>query len=344
MRSKFFTAILLVLVLAVASDSLYAQAKKRVVTKRAPAKKATTNKNTGNANAKLLAPVKDTTPLVVAPPQTLTLDTVRKSLRQDGVVDRNPVKDITPLNYEYIREDDAVYQQRVWQEIDVHEKMNLPFLYRADEDNGNQRFISILLNHIKTGEISAFSPIDDRFTTPITVGEITRQLLGESKKIQVPNWAEDPDGTKGILKDSIISEEFNPDNTIEKYWIKEDWVFDKETARMHVRILGIAPLRTIRNEDGSYRDVTPLFWVYYPDLRSMLAKYQAYNGKNFGARSSWEEIFESRMFTSRVIKSTYDNPYDQYISNYIKDPILRLLEGDNIKTKIFNYEQDLWSY
>jgi len=50
------------------------------------------------------------------------------------------------------------------------------------------------------------------------------------------------------------------------------------------------------------------------------------------------------MFASRIIKSTVENPNDLYISGYVKDPILRLLEGDKIKEKIFNYEQDLWSY
>jgi hypothetical protein len=50
------------------------------------------------------------------------------------------------------------------------------------------------------------------------------------------------------------------------------------------------------------------------------------------------------MFSSRIVKSTIDNPGDNYISAYIKDPILDLLEGDDIKEKIFNYEQDLWSY
>jgi hypothetical protein len=84
--------------------------------------------------------------------------------------------------------------------------------------------------------------------------------------------------------------------------------------------------------------------VYYPDLRPMLAKYEAYNGKNFGARMSWEELFESRMFASRITKSTIDNPADLPIAGYIKDNILQLLEGENIKEKIFNYEQDLWSY
>ena len=113
---------------------------------------------------------------------------------------------------------------------------------------------------------------------------------------------------------------------------------------MHTRILGIAPLLTVRNDDGSFRAVTPLFWVYYPDLRPVFARYEVYNGKNYGARMSWEELFESRMFASRIIKSTVNNPYDLYISSIVKDPILALLEGENVKDKIFNYEQDLWSY
>ena len=128
------------------------------------------------------------------------------------------------------------------------------------------------------------------------------------------------------------------------HWIKEDVVFDKESSRMYTRILGIAPLQTILNDDGSFRAVTPIFWVYYPDLRPMLAKFDVYNGRNFGAKMSWEELFESRMFASRIIKSTINNPNDFYISSYVKDPILALLEGENIKEKIFNYEQDLWSY
>ena len=235
-------------------------------------------------------------------------------------IERNLVKERSPLPYEHIREDDAVYRQRLWREIDVHEKMNLPFVYKADGDNGNQRFISILLNAIKLGDLTAFSNVDDRFTTPITVREITEQLIGKPHVVPTTDWAKDPDGSKGITKDSVVQDVFNPDD-IEKYWIKEDVIFDKESSRLHTRIIGIAPLKTIRNSDGSFRDVTPIFWVYYPDMRPLLAKFEAYNGKNFGARLSWEEVFESRMFASRIIKSTVENPNDFYISGYIKDPI-----------------------
>jgi hypothetical protein len=114
---------------------------------------------------------------------------------------------------------------------------------------------------------------------------------------------------------------------------------------MFVRILGIAPLKTSYLPNGQERGSTVMFWVYYPDLRPTLAKYEVYNPKNMGTgRMTWEELFESRMFSSYITKSTLDNPFNRTIRQAIKDPILALLEGENIKERIFNYEQDLWSY
>ncbi len=344
MKNRVIRLCMLMVVVALAAGTVNAQAPAaRKKTKRTTVKK-NTNKSNANTAAVAPPPVKDT--VKPAPPleADIVLDTPRKSLRNDAAIELNLVKDRTPLAYEHIREDDAVYRQRVWREIDVHEKMNLPFVYKASEDNGNQRFISILLNLIKNGDVTAFDAVaDDRFTTPMTFKQIAENMVGKPHSISVPDLTNDPDGSKGLMRDTTIVEQFNPD-MVERYLIKEEWVFDKESSRMHVRILGIAPEKTILQPDGSVRATTPIFWVYYPDLRPMLAKYEAYNGKNYGARMSWEELFESRMFSSRIVKSTLDNPADQYIEVYIKDPILRLLEGDNMKEKIFNYEQDLWSY
>ena len=345
MKNRIIRLCLLTLVLGFLVESADAQQKKpsRPTKKRTAAtKKATTNKTKNTANAALNTAPKDT---LKAPVADLKIDEPRPSLRNDNAIQRNLLKDRTPLDYEHIREDDATYVQRVWREIDVHEKLNIPFVYKAESDDGNQRFIMILLNAIKKGDVTAFSAAggDDRFTTPLPFSQIAEIMVGKPKTQQIPDWANDPDGSKGLMKDTIINAEFNPD-LVERYWIKEDVVFDKESSRMYTRILGIAPLQTILNDDGSFRAVTPIFWVYYPDLRPMLAKYDVYNGRNFGAKMSWEELFESRMFASRIIKSTINNPNDFYISSYVKDPILALLEGENIKEKIFNYEQDLWSY
>jgi gliding motility associated protien GldN len=322
---------------------------KRKSTSAKKTTKKVTSKNTNSQllDANLAAAKADT---VVAPPppppkDPFAFDSVKVSLRPDAIIDRELVKTRTPLDYEHIREDDAWYRERVWREIDIREKMNLPFRYKADDDNGSQRFLNIILHAIKKGDITVFDPtVDDRFTTPMTIAKVGEVISGKCDSVSVIDWIKDPSGSKGIFKDSVVCKEFNPEEIV-KFRLKEEWVFDKESSRMFVRILGIAPIKTYVDENtGTVQGESPLFWVYYPDLRPILSTYEVYNSKNFGAKMSWEELFESRYFSSTIVKSSIENPYDLYIKQYIKDDILRLYEGENIKNKIFNFEQDLWSY
>ena len=266
-------------------------------------------------------------------------DTIKQSLRSDNIIEANLVKDRSPLVYKNIREDDAVFKQRIWREIDAREKINLPFRYSLIENNGSQRFISILINAIKNG-VTAFDPIDDRFTTPLTSDQALGSL-SSGKPDTIP--VNDLDGN--IVKYNIMTKEPNLDS-VYKYRLKEEVVFDKETSRLYTRILGIAPMMPVTLSDGtSLGQMRTLFWLYYPDLRQTLAKFQVYNPKNFGARMSWEDLFESRMFSSFITKCTLDNPFDQTLKQkYGKNSLFVLLEGDAIKDKIFNYEQDLWAY
>ena len=344
--------LLLALLALSVSGTVSAQAKRTA----APAKKTTAKPaakkpaaSTQVLDASINPAPADTAKPVVAPPappkDPFAFDSLKISLRPDAAVERQLVKSRSPLTYEHIREDDAWYRERVWREIDIREKMNLPFRYKAEDDNGNQRFISILLRSIRKGDVTAFdATVDDRFSTPLTVAKVGEAISGKCDSVQVMDWVKDPTGSKGIMKDSLVCKEFNPDEIV-KFRIKEEWVFDKEASRMFTRILGIAPIKTYIDEStGTVLGESPMFWIYYPDLRPVLALYEVYNGKNFGARMSWEELFESRYFASYIVKSSLDNPYDFSIRQYIKDDILRLLEGENIKNKIFNFEQDLWSF
>ncbi len=272
----------------------------------------------------------------VGAPVGPVVDTPRKSLRIDGVTARNSVRDRTPIDYDNIREDDKFWEKRVWQVLDIREKMNLPFQYNVEDENGvNQLFINILLSSIKSGEIQAFAPIDDRFTTPMTYEEIQTKTSGEERTVR------SIDPVTGEEKMVTTRDEFDP-RTIVQYKIKEVWVFDKEASALKVRILGIAPMVSRMNEDGSLRASIPLFWVYYPDLRPVLAKFDVYNQNNDAASMSWEDLFEMRFFSSFVVKE--NNAYNREIKDYIKDGTMRLLEGQSIKDKIFNKEQDLWQY
>lgn len=264
---------------------------------------------------------------------------LRKSLRPDAAFDKSFINDRTPLPYEHLRWDDALFAEKVWREVDLREKMNMPFRYQAEDDNGDQRFISILLKAVRSGDVTAFN--DDRFTEFMDSAGVRGMTAGGPSDTTPVYDVNDP---SKIVKYTVTQASFDA-NSVMKLRIKEEWVFDRESSRMFVRILGIAPLKTQYLPNGQERGSSPMFWVYYPDLRPTLAKYEVYNPKNMGTgRMTWEELFESRMFSSYVIKSTLDNPGNKTIKQMIKDPILALLEGDNIKERIFNYEQDLWSY
>lgn len=264
--------------------------------------------------------------------------TIRKSLRNDNAFDKGSLNARTPLPYEYLRWDDALYAEKVWRELDLREKMNQTFRYDANDDNGSQLFINMLLKAVNSGEVTAFD--DDRFSIPKSLTDISMLTVGKSDT--VPEYdVNDINKIKGYV---VTRASFDAKSVV-KLRIKEEWVFDREASRLFCRILGIAPLKTEYLPNGQERGSSVMFWVYYPDLRPMLAKAEVYNPKNMGqSRLTWEELFESRMFSSYIVRSTIDNSANKNIRNYIKDPILALLEGENIKEKIFNYEQDLWSY
>ena len=337
---KFFVYFLLAGCFAIVTNMCDAQAKKRTVQKRTTAKKTTNSKT----KVSIKPTVKDT--VAVAPPKvdSLPMTVVKKSLRSNDAIERNLVKDRNPLAYEHLREDDAVYREKVWREIDIREKMNLPFRYSADEDNGNQRFISILFKAIQDGQdnggVTVFDAVDDRFTTPLIVSQVAEKISGGTVSVPIYDSLGNVTGTKNVTAEVNL-------DSFYKFRIKEEVIFDKESSRLFWRILGIAPVKNVITSSGVNLGETELFWVYYPDMRPIFAKYEVYNGKNFGARMSWEELFESRMFYGRIIKSTLDNPYDKFLKDYggLRDnKILQLLEGETIKDKIFNYEQNLWSY
>jgi gliding motility associated protien GldN len=309
-----------------------------------------TNPATGNAVTPPPPPPQETyqgqvTPQGVSgvslrPDNVFGVDSTKPSLRNDWAVDRDTSSTV-PLTYQYIRPDDAIWGKRVWVEIDTHQKMNLPFRYPGYDERGNSlTLINILLNAVTQDSIQAFNPIDDRFTTPMSPAEVAQEVHGQAQNIRVTN------PITGQETDTTIYNDFDP-NSVSRYRLKEDWVFDKGTSTLYCRIIGIAPERTVLNDDGSIRAYAPMFWIYYPDIRPVLAKYDVFNPNNYYQRLSWEDLFELKFFASYVIKE--DNPFDRSIRDYIPGEsqeagVKRLLEGKKIKDEIFNYEQDLWAY
>ena len=91
-------------------------------------------------------------------------------------------------------------------------------------------------------------------------------------------------------------------------------------------------------------DLNPLFWIYYPHARDILKLGMAYNNRNTSKGISFDDIINSRRFSSVIYKE--ENVYEnREVKDYIKNnAFMRLLESERIKEKIRNFEHDMWSW
>ncbi len=257
-------------------------------------------------------------------------------LMQDGefepplndIVDNVSIRERRVLPYENLRESDIMWKRRIWRIIDVQEKINLPFI------NPQRPLISILLEAAQSGDLRVFNPIGgDNFSMLMDQKTLT-DLAGGIDTVLVT----DPNTYEQV---EVYEERLFDPTSVKRFRIQEMWFFDKESSTMKVRILGIAPM--IQETTESSRTIErPMFWVYYPEARQLLANESAYAFGNDAANRSWEDVFEYRYFNSYITKAS--NVLDERIDRPERSGREQLLESERIKQEIFNYEQDLWSY
>ena len=245
---------------------------------------------------------------------------------RDGVYDKISVKERQILEYDHVREADVFWQKRVWRVIDTRQKMNLPFTYP------DQPFIDILLTIVRENpDVHIF--MDDDFQEEISMEDVDSRL-GSVDTIEVYNVE------TYEYEQKIIKNDFDW-TSVNRFRIKEDWVFDEETSRMIVRILAIAPIRDVIDDNGNMRGQQAMFYAYYPDFREHLAHFKYYNPENDLDVMTWEDVMEMRMFSSYIMKES--NILDRRIEKYATGRDA-LLESERVKKEIFEKEHNLWEY
>jgi gliding motility associated protien GldN len=249
-----------------------------------------------------------------------------KDQPKDGIYEKSSVATKKMLDYDHLREADVFWEKRVWRIIDVREKMNKHFAYPE------KPFIKTLLDAATNGDLSVYSAMDDKFTYKLADGEAKNIGVTIDTIIVV-----DPITLKETEK--IVRNELNWSD-VKRFRVKEVWYMDEETATMKVRILGIAPLVEVRDANDNFRYEQPLFWVYYPELRTILNNQEVFNPFNDANPMSWDDVFEMRYFSSHVYKES--NIYDRRLQDY-KTGLDILLEAQKVGDAIFQFEEDLWS-
>lgn len=251
------------------------------------------------------------------------------------IKEHNKTKKVVP--YTHLREADVMWSKRVWRDIDLKQKINHPLYYPLEEINDRKSLYAVIKSALNEGLITAYDAgpygWDDDFDKPLTLSEVESKMF----KMQDSVPTEDEFGNP-IMK--YVEDPLLPDDIV-RYRLKEDWIFDKQRSERQVRIIGIAPVKLRFNQDGDVIGDEVMFWLYFPECRYVFANHDVFNPNNDSERRSYEDVFWKRQFDSYIIKEA--NVYNRTVDSYAKG-LNSLMESERIKTELFNYEHDLWSY
>ena len=252
------------------------------------------------------------------------------------VKETNLTKRVIP--YPYLREADVMYFRRVWQEMDLKQKINHPYYYPVDPIEDRSNLFDVIRDGLLIeGSLVAYStgPIgdEDEFTIPLSPDSI-RKILNPIERID--EW--DEFGEKIGFKEIITPIE---SDKITRYRLKEDWIWDRQRSERYIRIIGIAPMIEDYDRDGDSMGYAPLFWLYYPECRYVFANADVFNLFNDAQRRTYEDLFQKRYFSSYIVK--HSNVYDRSIGEFARG-MDALAESERIKEELFNLEHDLWHY
>jgi gliding motility associated protien GldN len=320
MKTKF-----LLILFCVAFTFANAQTRKRrTTTKKKPT--ATQQANTPAAAPATQALVDTTKRAAISPPKPFDRPL-------DGYYKKSDILNAKPIPYPNIREADVSFAKRIWRVMDVREKMNTYLV------SPKMRLIDVLLTAINNGELTAYDatpdekydPDGDSFAHPLTPAQAMAKLV-DSSVVEKQDINGNATRTKvaGIL---------NPDSVV-KFQIKEDWIFDKQRSVFEPRIIGIAPM--VKYSAGGFAtDYQPAFWIYFPDARPILATKEVVNQNSDATGLSFDDVFMKRLFTSYIVKQSNDK--DEHIKDYAQG-VDRLYESDRIKKSLMDWELNLWQY
>jgi len=280
--------------------------------------------------------------LLFAMAQAQKVETDKKSLVLDDVVKMEQIEEKDPLPYPPIVEADISKKQRVWRVLDLRERMNYPLYYPTELMQTRRSFIQAVIGGIEKGKITAYDTDSDEFTSEISLADILAKFDAADREVTRKNM--DDRDTTYVVKGEINWGE------VQELLVKEDWFFDKRHSRLYVRIIGIAPIRVYNKElrtSGDEEDIEgelvkrQLFWIYYPDARKVLANTPCYLGNNDLAQLSFDDLFQSRRFSS-YIAAISNAQGNRRVVSYTRTGKEAMLESQRIENELMNFESDLW--
>ena len=247
-----------------------------------------------------------------------------------------------PLPYGYVMDRDVLMGKRIWEIIDLDERVNFPFYFPVEGDLGPDRrpLYDVLVAAIKDSTLTEVYD-SSYFTQKKSLKDIESSLVF----IDTTDTAREYINAGEAVPEEFINKIEIQAYHVDSYKVVGYWYFDKRQGELKYRMLGVCPIvpdvYTMNNDE---KDFIELFWVYFPAARDVLHKAKAFNDRNSAMPFTFDHLLNSRRFNAVIYQE--ENVYgDRMIKDYMQENAqMQLLESDRVKEKIRDFEQDMWNY
>lgn len=242
-----------------------------------------------------------------------------------------------------LREDDVIWMQTIWRNINFQERFNQFFYYPLDKAgvDGAKNFAYMLWEAVENGTIPIYE--DDDLLIPMDNAEfIARYTKPDTLVIEIED---DEDEDLIEYRSVVVPKEFSSEDVLQ-IRLKEVWYQEKQVTGQYVRIVALALTQDMYKEVDGERDfmgTVTLFWVpmLAPEVRDLFVRKRVYYNPNLANLPSWERIFIERYFDSYITKQS--NTYNRTISSYLTGEEA-IIESQRIENYLFEMSEDQWEW
>lgn len=302
----------------------------------------------------------------------------------DGVFIQEHIPTKRMIPYTNVREADAIWSRRVWQYIDLREKINQPMYYPLDEiksfgwvrNTSRWSLWTIIRQHVLNADLRVFAPFNPlsfgfgewdgdqlkypidpqqgmNFFTDTAFRDEMSTYLGElGPQSDIP--LTDDFGDPIVITDAngVQSYKYPPRDTtwfqssdIVQYRIKEDWFLDKQRSVLDQRIIAIAPVRYKMDIDANgNKTIAGLQEMFWLYFPHCRFVFNNYFVYNEHNDAQWMS-FDDLFWKRRFNAVIYkESNVHDREIDSYRTGLDALHESDNIKNEIRNIEHDIWSF
>ena len=262
------------------------------------------------------------------------------------------------------RLDDIIWSRYVYRIIDMRYKQNYQLYFPTKSDDSDYRNLFKVIADAVVNGLPIYEKNMETIKPDFNQEPMSRAMIPTMFMVDDPlvDHSDDPTYYDITASDAMlihydsITDELSPHfyrfgpivkNQL-KYLIQEVVFFDKHTSRLHMKIMGIAPLQSdlITTKDSSNimesLRQSIMFWIPFDALRPYLSMQYAIPNRNEVKRVTFDEFFQKRLYTSYIVGE--GNMYNRWIPDYAGDEKEVKKEQQRIATELLNFEQDLWEY